>query len=159
MITISLFSASVTLLLFRNKFICTPFLDSKYKWYHDICLSTLLTLFSTTISKSMLLQMALSYSFYGWATLGAGGEGDDRGWDGWMSSPTQWTWAWVNSRRWWWTGRPGVMKFMGLQRVRHDWGTELNWLTEHSLLQCITFFNPFFCWWTFRLLLCPGYCK
>ena len=61
-----------------------------------------------------------------WEGLGAGEEGDDRGWDGWMASLTQWTWVWVNSRRWWWTGRPGVLRFMGLQRVRHDWATELN---------------------------------
>ena len=60
--------------------------------------------------------------------LGAGGEGDDRGWDGWMASPTQWTWVWVNSKNWWWTGRPGVLRFMGLQRVGHDWVTELNWI-------------------------------
>ena len=59
--------------------------------------------------------------------LGAGGEGDDRGWDGWMASLTQWTWVSVNSGSWWWTGRPGVLWFMGLQRVRHDWATELNW--------------------------------
>ena len=57
----------------------------------------------------------------------AGGEGDDRGWDGWMASWTWWTWVWVNSRSWWWTGRPGVLQFMGSQRVRHDWATELNW--------------------------------
>jgi len=59
--------------------------------------------------------------------LGAGGEGDDRGWDGWMASPTRWTWVWVNSGSWWWIGRPGVLWFMGLQRVGHDWATELNW--------------------------------
>ena len=41
------------------------------------------------------------------------GEGDDRGWDGWMASPTRWTWVWVNSGNWWWTGRPGVLQFMG----------------------------------------------
>ena len=51
--------------------------------------------------------------------LGAGGEGDDRGWDGWMASPTRWTWVWMNSGNWWWTGRPGVLRFMGLQRVGH----------------------------------------
>ena len=61
-----------------------------------------------------------------WERLGAGGEGDDRGWDGWMASPTQWTWVWVNSRSWWWTGRPGMLRFMVSQRVRHDWATELN---------------------------------
>ena len=64
-----------------------------------------------------------------WEGFGAGGEGDDRGWDGWMASPTRWTWLWVNSGSWWWTGRPGVLWFMGLQRVGHDWVTELtDWL-------------------------------
>ena len=62
-----------------------------------------------------------------WEGLGAGGEGDDRGWDGWMASPTRCTWVWLNSRSWWWIGRPGVLRFMGLQRVGHDWVTELNW--------------------------------
>jgi len=62
-----------------------------------------------------------------WEGLGAGGEGDDRGWDGWMASPTRWTWVWVNSGSWWWTGRPGMHRFMGSQRVGHDWATELNW--------------------------------
>ena len=61
-----------------------------------------------------------------WEGLGAGGEGDDRRWDGWMASPTQWTWVWVNSGSWWWTGRPGVLRFTGSQRVGHDWATELN---------------------------------
>ena len=49
------------------------------------------------------------------------------GWDGWMALPTRWTWVWVNSGSWWWTGRPGVLRFMGLQGIRHDWETELNW--------------------------------
>ena len=62
-----------------------------------------------------------------WEGLGAGGEEDDRGWDGWMASPTWWTWVWVNSRSLWWTERPGVLLFMGSQRVGHDWATELNW--------------------------------
>ena len=62
-----------------------------------------------------------------WERLKVGREGDDRGWDGWMASPTRWTWVWVNSRSWWWTGRPGVLRFMGSQRVGHDWATELNW--------------------------------
>ena len=65
-------------------------------------------------------------------TLMLGGIGgrrrrDDRGWDGWMASLTWWTWVWVNSGSWWWTGRPGMLRFLGLQRVRHDWATELNW--------------------------------
>ena len=62
-----------------------------------------------------------------WEGLGAEGEGDDRGWDGWMASPTRCTWVWVNSRSWWWTGKPGVLRFIGSQRVGHDWATELNW--------------------------------
>ena len=61
-----------------------------------------------------------------WEGLGAGGEGDDRGWDGWMASLTWWMWVWVNSGSWWWTGRPGILRFMGSQRVRHDWVIELN---------------------------------
>ena len=62
-----------------------------------------------------------------WEGLGAGVSGDNQGWDGWMASPTQWTWVWVDSGSWWWTGRPGVLQFMVSQRVRHDWATELNW--------------------------------
>ena len=65
-----------------------------------------------------------------WERLRAGGEGDDRGWDGWMAPPTQWTWVWVDSGSWWWTGRPGVLRLMGSQRVRHDWVTELNWTVQ-----------------------------
>ena len=59
-----------------------------------------------------------------WERLEAGGEGDDRGWDGWMASLTQWTWVWENSRSWWWTGKPGVLQSMGSQRVGHNW---MNW--------------------------------
>ena len=61
-----------------------------------------------------------------WERLRAGEEGVNRGWDGWMASPaspTQWTWVWVNSGSWWWTGRSGVLRFMGWQRVGHDWAT------------------------------------
>ena len=97
-----------------------------------------------------------------WEGLGAGGKGDDRGWDGWMASPTQWTWVWVNSGRWWWTGRPGVLQFMGSQRVRQDWATELNWtetfriamfsqwigyfsIMEWSYLSLVIYFSGFPC--------------
>ena len=59
------------------------------------------------------------------------------GWDGWMASPTRWTWVWVNSGSWWWTGRPGVLQFMGSQTVRHDWATELNW-TELNYTHFLT---------------------
>ena len=61
-----------------------------------------------------------------WERLKAGREGDNRGWDGWMASLTQWTWVWVNSRSWWQTGRPGVLQSMGSQRVGHNWW--LNWI-------------------------------
>ena len=76
-----------------------------------------------------------------WERLRAAGEGDDRGWDGWMASPTRWTWVWVDSGSWWWTGRPGVLWFMGLQRVGHDWATELNW--RYSSL----WHSGFSLWW------------
>ena len=62
-----------------------------------------------------------------WEGLGAEGKGDDRGWDGWMASLTRWTWVWVNSGGWWWTGRPGTLRFLGSQRVGHDWVTDLIW--------------------------------
>ena len=67
-----------------------------------------------------------------WERLKAGGEGDDRGWDGWMASRTQQTWIWVNSGSWWWTGRPGVLRTIGFQRVGHNWATELNWTDIHN---------------------------
>ena len=62
---------------------------------------------------------------WSWERLRAGGERTDRGWDGWMASLTQWTWVWVNSGSWWWTGRPGVLQFIRSQRVGHNWATEL----------------------------------
>ena len=75
--------------------------------------------------------------------IGREGEREDRGWDGWMASPTRWTWLWVNSGSWWWTGRPDMLRFMGLQRVGHNWVTELNW-TEHS--QTLTPLHLFIKW-------------
>ena len=108
-----------------------------------------------------------------WERLRAGGEGEDRGWDGWMASPTQWIWVWVNSGSWWWTGRPGVLRFMGSQRVGHDWATELNWITndiDHLFiclfvkrsisvltltLKILTFFRLRDFWW-FLFESCPG---
>ena len=92
--------------------------------------------------EGMMLKLKLQYfghlmqrvdsleKLWCWEGLGAGGEGDDRGWDGWMASLTQWTWIWVNSGSWWWTRRPGVLRFMGSQRVGRDWVTELNWTTR-----------------------------
>ena len=94
---------------------------------------------STTTTPDLWVSwmVLLIWAICGWSWLArlsicswlerAGGEGDDRGWDGWMASWTRWTWVWVNSGRWWWTGRPGVLQFMGSQRVGHDWATELNW--------------------------------
>ena len=69
--------------------------------------------------------------------LRARGEGDDRGWDGWLASLTQWTWVWVGSESWWWTRRPGALQFMGSQRVGHDWVTELNWDYSTNSLQSL----------------------
>ena len=91
--------------------------------------------------EGLMLKLKLKLQYFGhlmqrtdlfektlcWERLKAGGEGDDRGWDGWMAPPTGWTWVWVNSRSWWWTGRPGMLQSMGSQRIRHDWVTELNW--------------------------------
>ena len=65
-----------------------------------------------------------------WHGLRAGGEGDEREWDGWMASPTRWTWVWVNSRSWWWTGRPGMLRFMGFQSR-----TQLSNWPEQTLTQ------------------------
>ena len=67
-----------------------------------------------------------------WERLKAGREGDDRGWDGWMASPIQWTWIWASSGSWRWTGKPGVLQSLGSQRVGHNWVTELNWLNYKS---------------------------
>ena len=92
-----------------------------------------------------------------WEGLGAGGEGDNRGWDGWMSSLTRWTWVWVNSGSWWWTGRLDMLRFMGSQRVGHYWATELNWILHCVYVPQLSY--PFICWWTSRLLPCPGYYK
>ena len=71
-----------------------------------------------------------------WEGLGAGGEGDNRGWDGWMALPTWWTWVWVNSGSWWWTGRAGLLWFMEVAKSQtrlSDW-TELNWMCFYSLI-------------------------
>ena len=88
------------------------------------------------------------YIYFSWSSLvlfpitcskrlEAGGEGDDRGWDGWMASLTRWTWVWVNSGSWWWTGRPGVLRFMGSKRVGHNWRTELNWTELFKEMQIL----------------------
>ena len=85
--------------------------------------------------EGLMLKLKLQYfghlmgRHWCWERLKAGGERDDRGWDGWMASLTQWAWVWVNSRSWWWTGWPGVLQSMGTQRVGHDWATELSWMS------------------------------
>ena len=80
-----------------------------------------------------------------WEGLGAGGEGDDRGWDGWMASPTRGMWVWVNSGSCWWTGTPGMLQFMGSQRVGHNWATELNWTEVRvSQIYLSAYINNFF---------------
>ena len=74
-----------------------------------------------------------------WERLKAGREEDNRGLDSWMASPTQWTWAWVSSGCWWWTGKPGMLQSMGSQRVRYNWVTELNW-TDRIYTTCYIFY-------------------
>ena len=68
-----------------------------------------------------------------WERLKAGGEGDDRGWDGWTASPTGWTWVWASSGVWWRTGKPGILQCIWSQRVRHDWATDLRHVRENFL--------------------------
>ena len=88
---------------------------------------------STTLWVQELTHWKILWCLEG---LGAGGEGDDRGWDGWMALLTRWAWVWVNSGSWWWTGRPGMLPFMGSQRFRHDWGNELNWVMTLYVFSC-----------------------
>ena len=86
-----------------------------------ICLFFAITTLSWLIGKE-LTQWNIPWF---WERLNTGGEGGDRGWDGWMASSTQWTWVWASSGSWWWTGKPGVLQSIGSQRVGHDWVTEL----------------------------------
>ena len=81
-----------------------------------------------------------------WERLRAEGEGDDRGWDGWIASLTWWTWVWVSSRSWWWTGKPGVLQSMGSQRVGHNWVTELKLVPQAPPLSLILPFWQDFLW-------------
>ena len=73
-----------------------------------------------------------------WERFKAAGEGDNKGWDGWMASLTWWTWVWASSRSWWWAGRPGLLQSMGSQRIGHDWATDLKWT---NLKQKSLYFN------------------
>ena len=97
--------------------------------------------------KGLMLKLNLQYFGYlmrrtnsmekawCWERLKAG-EGDDRGWDGWMALPTRWTWVWASSGRWWRTGKPGVLQSMWLQRIGHDWATEKR---QQCLWMCLHF--------------------
>ena len=83
--------------------------------------------------EGLMLKLKLQYFGHLMQRIEAGGEGDNRRWDCWMASLTQWTWVWVNSRSWWWSGRPGMLQSMGW-RVGNNEATKLNWLTEWQTL-------------------------
>ena len=113
------------------------FIFSSQQLYEvDFIISPILSWNSSTLANSCK-ELTHWEKLWCWEGLGAGGEWDNRGWDGWMASLTRWTWVWVNSGCWWWTGRPGVLRFMGSQRVRYDWATELNWWVKR--LWCVEF--------------------
>ena len=116
---------------------------TKYGEASDIFSASFFLFISSQISLTHVLDLLiLSYRHLCWEGLGAGGEGNDRGWDGWMASLTRWMWVSVNSGSWWWTGRPGVLRFMGLQRVGHNWATDLIGSDRHLCL-CSFFFSLF----------------
>ena len=138
-----LFSFCVRLISKTLILLCEPLLFCSQIWldWEDCHITTLITLLISTGGSTPLLCLEGlpdlpvapqdEAGLWCWEGLGSGGKGDDRGWDGWMASLTQWIWVWVNSGRWWWTRRPGVLWFMGSQRVGHDWVTEL---TEQQYL-------------------------
>ena len=101
--------------------------------------------FGHLMQRTDLLEKSASAPPWCWERLRAGGEGGNRGWDGWMVSLAQWTWVWASSRSWWWTGKPGMLHSMGLQRIRHDWVTKLKWYVPQLPY-------PFICQCTSRLL-------
>ena len=125
----------------------TKGLQSFYTWARRSNQSILKEISPGISLEGMMLKLKLQY--FGhlceelthwkrlrcWEGLGAGGKGDDRGWDGWMASPTPRTWVWVNSGRWWWTGRPGMLRFMRSQSQTwlSDW-TELSNNSKYSKL-------------------------
>ena len=92
-----------------------------------ISLEGLMLSWNSSILATSCEELTHCKRLWCWEGLGAGGEGDNRGWDGWMASLTRWTWVSVKSGSWWWTGRPGVLQFMGWQRVGHYWLTDLIW--------------------------------
>ena len=127
----------------RSKLHTMAFTNSFSYWSFFLQYSLLLAFCSWIFMEGLMLKlqyfghvMQRSDSWkrpWCWEGLKAGGEGDDRGWDGWKASLTWWAWVWASSGNWWWTGRPGVLQSMGLQRVRHSWVTELNWTLYYSL--------------------------
>ena len=94
------------------------------------CLEGLMLKLKVQYFGHLMQELTLLKRPWCWERLRAGGEGDSRRWDGWMASPTQWTWVWVNSGSWWWTGRPGMLQFWG--RKESDTTEWLNW-TELNL--------------------------
>ena len=105
--------------------------EMKIFWW-GICISMFITLF--IILATWCEELTHLKRPWWCERLKVGGEGDDRGWNGWMASPTWWTWVWVDSGSWWWTGRPCVLWFMASQRFRQYWVTEL--FVENFCTQC-----------------------
>ena len=114
---------SMTKFFFKLAFICNLSCRNKNVYFATDFSNFPLT---SVVPRAVALLYRCLWTPWCWVGLGEGGEGDDRGWDGWMASPTQWTWVWVNSGSWYWTMKPGALRFMGSQKVRHnsDW-TEL----------------------------------
>ena len=101
---------------------------------------------SPSVSHLARCSVLFSYSFLNQFLL-------NRGWDVWMASPTQWTWVWAKFCSLWWTGKPGVPQPMGLEKVRHDWDTELNWSWNVVDLQCCVSFRYAAKWFIYILLV------
>ena len=106
-------------------------ISPEYSSWKDWCWSWSSNTLATWCKQSTHLKRP-----WCWQRLKVGGEEDNGGWDSWMSSPTQCTWVWINSRSWWWTGRPGVLQSMGSQKVGHNWMTELNWTETMGSSEC-----------------------
>ena len=143
-------TSSITIL--SNNIIISPeysFISPEYSW-KDWCWSWNSNTLATWCKELTHLNRP-----WCWEILKAGGEGYNRGWDGWMASLTQWTWVWVNSGSWWWTRRPGVLQSMGSQRVGHNWVTELNWITSSHTQK----FNQVILTtglWLYKIIECGG---
>ena len=134
------------------EWVALPFSRGSSWLRYRICIPALAGRFSTTVPSGKLTleegetqrqkyrsmeQNRKSRDKSTWKRLKVGAEGENRGWDGWMASLTQWTWVWVNSRIWWWTGKPSALQSIGSQRVRHTWVTELYLL--HQLRKILSF--------------------